>query len=284
MEMDREALLIQSALIGDADSLSELLNDVKDSIFNLSLRMLGNVYDAEDATQEILLKVVTSLATFQQQSRFSTWVYRIGINHLINDRKKRAFREQLTFDLMQKDLEQPIPENDSTFTDLEMSELAEELKLSCTNIMLQCLSPEDRCVFILGTMFKMNSQLASDLLQMTPDTYRKKLSRTRKRMGKFLTIYCGHSGGKCNCQRRVPFAIKQHRLDPTNLDYLSLKELNLAEIYQQKSNMEFIDEQTLLFETLANYQSSFDAKQFLAELLKSKQLSELIKEDSIYGL
>lgn len=284
MKSEEEILLIQSALTGDCEAVTELLNEVKDLVFNLSLRMLGSVFDAEDATQEILLKIVTNLAAFKQQSRFSTWVYRIAVNHLITDQKKRSFQEQLTFDLMQKDLEQPIPTMGSAFSEVEEKELAEELKLSCTNIMLQCLSPEERCVFILGTMFKMNSQLASTLLQITPDTYRQKLSRTRKRMGRFLENYCGHAGGKCDCRRRVPFAIKQHRLDPKRLDYSSLKELTIAEIHQQKKNMEFVDEQTLLFETLSHYQSAFDSQQFLRALLESKQLSELIKEDSVYGL
>lgn len=284
MKSEEEILLIQSALTGDCEAVTELLNEVKDLIFNLSLRMLGNVFDAEDATQEILLKIVTNLAAFKQQSRFSTWVYRIAVNHLITDQKKRSFQEQLTFDLMQKDLDQPIPTMDGAFSELEEEELSEELKLSCTNIMLQCLSPEERCVFIFGTMFKMNSQLASTLLQITPDTYRQKLSRTRKRMGRFLENYCGHAGGKCDCRRRVPFAIKQHRLDPKRLDYSSLKELTIAEIHQQKKNMEFVDEQTLLFETLSHYQSAFDSQQFLRALLESKQLSELIKEDSVYGL
>lgn len=284
MKSEEEILLIQSALTGDCEAVTELLNEVKDLVFNLSLRMLGNVFDAEDATQEILLKIVTNLAAFKQQSRFSTWVYRIAVNHLITDQKKRSFQEQLTFDLMQKDLEQPIPTMDGAFSELEEEELSEELKLSCTNIMLQCLSPEERCVFILGTMFKMNSQLASTLLQITPDTYRQKLSRTRKRMGRFLENYCGHAGGQCDCRRRVPFAIKQHRLDPKRLDYSSLKELTIAEIHQQKKNMEFVDEQTLLFETLSHYQSAFDSQQFLRALLESKQLSELIKEDSVYGL
>lgn len=284
MKSEEEILLIQSALTGDCEAVTELLNEVKDLVFNLSLRMLGNVFDAEDATQEILLKIVTNLAAFKQQSRFSTWVYRIAVNHLITDQKKRSFQEQLTFDLMQKDLEQPIPTMGSAFSEVEEKELAEELKLSCTNIMLQCLSPEERCVFILGTMFKMNSQLASTLLQITADTYRQKLSRTRKRMGRFLENYCGHAGGQCDCRRRVPFAIKQHRLDPKRLDYSSLKELTIAEIHQQKKNMEFVDEQTLLFETLFHYQSAFDSQQFLRALLESKQLSELIKEDSVYGL
>ncbi|MBO0455602.1 sigma-70 family RNA polymerase sigma factor [Enterococcus hulanensis] len=284
MEENPEKQLIQASLDGDTDSLTVLLTEVKNSVFNLSLRMLGNVFDAEDATQEVLLKAVTNLSSFNQQSRFNTWVYRIAVNYLINDHKKRAFREQLTFDLMGKDLEQPISKLDQQFCELEETELAEELKLSCTNIMLQCLSPQDRCVFILGTMFKMNSQLAGDLLQMSPATYRKKLSRIRIRMGNFLNIYCGVAGGSCECKKRIPFAIQQKRLNPSQLDYSSLKKLDLAEIMQQKSNMEFLDGQTLLFETLTHYQSAFDPQKFLKELLESKQLSELITEEAIYDL
>lgn len=284
MKNDQEQLLIQSSLDGNPEALTELLDQVKDRVFNLSLRMLGNVYDAEDATQEILLKTMMNLSSFKQQSQFSTWVYRIAVNYLINDHKKRLFREQLTFDFMQKDLEQPIPETDVTFQDIEEAELEEELKLSCTNIMLQCLTPQDRCIFILGTMFKMNSQYASQLLKITPETYRKKLSRARAKMGEFLDTYCGVAGGRCNCKRRIPFAIQQKRLNPTQLDYSYLKKLELADIFQQKNNMEFLDEQTLLFETLSHYQSTFDPQQFLKELLASKQLSELIKEDTFYDL
>lgn len=284
MEIYQERLLIQTALAGDAESLATLLNEVKDLVFNLSLRMLGNVFDAEDATQEILLKTIINLSSFDERSRFSTWVYRLATNHLINDHKRRIFREKMTFDYMQEDIEQTIAMDESGFYELEDDELAEELKLSCTNIMLQCLNPRDRCIFIFGTMFKMNSKYASELLQETPDNYRKRLSRSRKRMSTFLDSYCGLAGGKCNCKRRVPFAIKQKRLNPNQCDYLKLKELDLSEIYHQKKNMEYLDEQTLLFEDLSHYQSAFDSRQFLEKLLSTKQLNELIKEDSIYDL
>lgn len=80
MENDQERLLVEASLAGNSDALAELLTSVKDSVFNLSLRMLGNVFDAEDATQEILLKAMTNLSSFKQYSRFSTWVYRIAIN------------------------------------------------------------------------------------------------------------------------------------------------------------------------------------------------------------
>lgn len=61
-------------------------------------------------------------------------------------------------------------------------------------------------------------------------------------------------------------------------------QLEQAEILQQKSNMEYLDEQTLLFEALSHYQSAFDPQQFLKELLVSKQLSELTKENTVYDI
>lgn len=284
METYQERQLIQTALAGNSESLAILLNEVKDLTFNLSLRMLGNVFDAEDATQEILLKAITNLSSFDERSRFSTWVYRLATNHLINDHKKRVFREQMTFDFMQEDIEQTLSIDDAVFYESEEDELAEELKLSCTNIMLQCLNPRDRCIFIFGTMFKMNSNYASELLQETPDNYRKRLSRSREKMRTFLDSYCGLASGKYNCKRRVPFAIKQKRLNPNQYDYLKLKELDLSELYNQKKNMDYLDEQTLLFEELSHYQSAFNPRQFLKEMLSTKQLSDLIKKDSIYDL
>lgn len=284
METYQERQLIQTALAGNSESLAILLNEVKDLTFNLSLRMLGNVFDAEDATQEILLKAITNLSSFDERSRFSTWFYRLATNHLINDHKKRVFREQMTFDFMQEDIEQTLSIDDAVFYESEEDELAEELKLSCTNIMLQCLNPRDRCIFIFVTMFKMNSNYASELLQETPDNYRKRLSRSREKMRTFLDSYCGLASGEYNCKRRVTFAIKQKRLNPNQYDYLKLKELDLSELYNQKENMDYLDEQTLLFEELSHYQSAFNPRQFLKEMLSTKQLSDLIKKDSIYDL
>ena len=64
--------LVDLAASGNRDALEELLGDVQDMVFNLSLRMLGTVPDAEDACQEILIKVMTHLSDFRKESRFST--------------------------------------------------------------------------------------------------------------------------------------------------------------------------------------------------------------------
>lgn len=57
-------VLVAQAVSGDKEALEVLIADVQDMIFNLSLRMLGTFADAEDATQDILLKIITHLSSF----------------------------------------------------------------------------------------------------------------------------------------------------------------------------------------------------------------------------
>ena len=66
--------------------------------------------------------------------------------------------------------------------ELSREAFAEELKMSCTNVMLQCLDAQSRCIFILGTMFRIDSRTGAEILNMTPENYRQKLSRARKKM------------------------------------------------------------------------------------------------------
>ena len=167
--------LVNKASAGDRKALETLVIDVQDIVFNLSLRMLGTFADAEDATQDILLKMITHLTSFRGDSSFTTWVFSIAVNHLRNYKKHMFAHYPLDFEYYGDDIEngkiQDVPD---LTQNVEKDILAEELKMSCTNVMLQCLDTESRCIFILGTMFKIDSRLAGDLLQMTPEAYRKR--------------------------------------------------------------------------------------------------------------
>ncbi len=79
--------LVDTAVSGDKQALQSLIAGVEDMIYNLSLRMLGSPHDAEDAAQEIIIKIITQLSTFRKESAFSTGVYRIATNYLINCKK-----------------------------------------------------------------------------------------------------------------------------------------------------------------------------------------------------
>src|SRR5258708_5724741 len=95
--------LISKILDGDKKALETLVLDIQKNIFNLSLRFLWVKEDAEDATQEILVKIITNLAKFEAKSKFTTWVYRISVNHLLN-LKRNKLEQQLTFTSFGEDL------------------------------------------------------------------------------------------------------------------------------------------------------------------------------------
>ena len=210
------SILIEKALSGDKESLESIILSVQDLIFNLSLRMLGTFADAEDAAQDIILKIITNLSSFKKESSFTTWVFSIASNHLKNYKKHMFAHMPLSFEYYGNDIENGnIHDIPDLTQNVEKAILADELKMSCTNVMLQCLDAESRCIFVLGTMFKLDSRIAGEVLGLTPEAYRQRLSRIRKKMASFLEKYCGEYGdGKCKCINRLNYAIQNHRLDP----------------------------------------------------------------------
>ena len=265
--------LIEKATAGEKESLETVLLSVQDFVFNLSLRMLGSFPDAEDAAQDILLKVITHLSSFQGESAFSTWVFRIAVNHLKNYQKHMFAKFPLSFEFYGDDIKNGNKDDIPDLTqNVEASILAEELKLSCTNVMLQCLDTESRCIFILGTMFRVDSRIAGDILGITPEAYRKRLSRIRSRMADFLTEYCGEYGnGTCHCADRINYAIQNHRINPAQLSFTTAVPMKtMAEV---KEAMEDIDDLSQTFSFCKAYQSPERLKAFIQNFLNSASFS-----------
>lgn len=261
--------LIDRAVAGDKQSLEAVIASVQDLVFNLSLRMLGTFPDAEDASQDILLKVITHLSSFRGDSAFSTWVFRIAVNHLKNCRKGLFAQHPLSFEFYGDDIRNGRTGDVPDLTqDVEKSLLAEELKLSCTNVMLQCLDPESRCIFILGTMFRLDSRTAGELLDITPEAYRQRLSRIRRKMADFLGEYCGEYGdGTCRCLDRVNYAIQNHRISPARLEYTAAAPVPPAAVLEVKEAMEDIDGLSQTFSFCKTYQPPEALKEFIGTFL-----------------
>ncbi len=271
--------LVGQATAGDKKALETLVAGVQDMVFNLSLRMLGTFADAEDAAQDILLKMITHLSSFRGDSAFTTWVFRIAVNHLKNYKKHMFARFPLSFEYYGDDIEngklQDVPD---LTQNVEKELLAEELKMSCTNVMLQCLDPESRCIFILGTMFQLDSRIAGEILEMTPEAYRQRLSRVRRKMADFLGQYCGeYGGGRCKCKDRVNYAIQNHRIHPLQLDYTAASEIPVQTIVDVKNAMEEIDGLSQDFSFCKPYRSPERTRNLIQEFLDSTQLSVVQK-------
>ncbi len=273
--------LVDKAVSGDRQALQDLIVSVEDMIYNLSLRMLGSPHDAEDGAQEIIIKIITQLSTFRKESAFSTWVYRIASNYLIGCKKSMFAQRPLSFEFYGEDIRAGfIPNTEDLLQRVDENVLAEELKQSCTNVMLQCLDPESRLIYVLGVMFKADSKICGEILDITPEAYRQRLSRIRKKVGEFLGEYCGLSrAGCCDCKKRVGFAIKSQRLNPNHLEYSSLEKLDSTDTLGFTQAMEEMDELSLVFGSLPKYRSPQAIRGFLEKLLESKNM-RIIKAEA----
>lgn len=277
MQNDETFELVDKAINGNKKALETLILEVEDLIYNLSLRMLGSPYDAQDASQEIIIKIITQLSAFRKESSFSTWVYRIATNYLINYKKSMFAQHPLSFEFYGQDIDSGfIPNTEDLLQGVDESILAEELKQSCTNVMLQCLDPESRCIYVLGLMFKVDSKICAEIFDITPEAYRQRLSRIRKKVADFLGEYCGLSKtGKCNCKKRVGYAIKTHRLNPKNLEYSNL---DCSENQSFTRAMEEMDDLSFIFADMPKYRADQDIKIFLDKLLASDKMKIITGE------
>jgi RNA polymerase sigma factor (sigma-70 family) len=211
--------LVQSAVAGDRDALDALVRGLQGDIYGLALRMLWNREDAEDATQEILVRTVTRLSQFDFRSRLKTWVYRIAVNYILDVKKSPVERMHLTFERFGDDLVDGLSSDGPT--DSERSLLTEEVKIGCTLGMLQCLDRPHRLAYVLGEILDLSGPEAAEALGISPDLFRKRLQHARAAIEAFTRSYCGlaSDSATCACHRRVPAALRLGRVTPDALDF-----------------------------------------------------------------
>jgi RNA polymerase sigma factor (sigma-70 family) len=212
--------LVERAKSGDKDVLEEIIRRIQDKIYGLAIRMLYIPADAEDATQEILVKVIINLGTFKGESRFDTWVYSIASNHLLTTRKCRAERWQITFDKCVHMIEEgTLDKADHAVVDVEQNLIVEETKLACVHYLLLCLKREVRLAVILGEIFGVKSAEGAKILGLTQAAFRQRLSRGKKQLMDFLVKRCGLVDPKnpCHCKTLAALHVKKRHIDPKNM-------------------------------------------------------------------
>jgi RNA polymerase sigma factor (sigma-70 family) len=89
--------LVRRAQDGDRDSLERLILRHQAWIYNIAVLMVFQPQDTEEVMQEVLIKAVTRLSTFQGESKFRTWLYRITANHVLNMKRRGGETQPQTF-------------------------------------------------------------------------------------------------------------------------------------------------------------------------------------------
>lgn len=211
---------VDRANSGDKKALELIILEIKDMVYNLSLKMLLFHEDAEDATQDILIRIVTHLSTFEQKSKFTTWVYRVATNYLITHKGKKSNKFTMSFDEYAEQID--TGQSDMVRYSQNEGELAlleEEVRIGCTQGLLLCLNEVDRMVYILAEILEFNSVEGSEILEIKPENFRKKLSRSRTKIQNFLSNKCGilNENNPCRCNKKIDFLIDNKIMDPAKI-------------------------------------------------------------------
>ena len=213
--------LVEQAKNGDRVALEKLVLRHQAWIYNIAVRMVFQPHDAEEVTQEVLVKVITKLSTFQGDSQFRTWLYRIASNHVLNMKRRSAETSALTFDRYgaainsTPDLDLPDPNS----VPVEVPLLVEEAKVSCTTGMLLCLDRKQRLIFTLGEILGASDTVGGEVLEMTADNFRQCLSRARRDLYSFMHNQCGlvNQNNPCRCPKKTRGFIEAGHVDPHHL-------------------------------------------------------------------
>jgi RNA polymerase sigma factor (sigma-70 family) len=225
--------LIEQARHGSREALEKLVLRHQAWIYNIAIRMVFLPQDAEEVTQEVLIKAITRLSTFQGESRFRTWLYRITANHVLNMKRRGGERVPQTFtsyaDAINEapDLDLPDPKT----VPVEVPLLVEEAKISCTTGMLLCLDRKQRLIFTLGEIFGASDTVGSEILEMTADNFRQSLSRARRDLYEFMHGQCGlvNPNNSCRCPKKTKGFIEAGHVDPDHLQFVPLHLRRISE-------------------------------------------------------
>lgn len=249
--------LVARAVKGDRIAMENLVKRHQGWIYNIALRMTAHPQDAEDITQEVLVKVITHLSTFKGQSSLTTWLYRIVANHVINMKKKSYEKFELNFEeygeLIDNTPHRPLPSQNSMPAEIPL--LVEETRIGCIMGMLLCLEREQRLVFILGAILNVNARIGSEIMDISRDNFRQKLSRSRRRVANFMNEKCGlvNKNNPCHCKKLTKALIDNGTVDPNHLIFCSVglrkvkaiartKIQNIDNFYEKKCSQIFRDD------------------------------------------
>jgi RNA polymerase sigma factor (sigma-70 family) len=233
--------LLARAKSGDRDQLELLLTPHLPWLFNLSLRMLHHRSDAEDATQEILLKTLKALPGFRGEAKFSTWLYRIAVNHLLSFKKSKwaASDAICSFAIASAglrrvpNLEPPDPRTIPVPVEI----LIEETGNNCMIGTLLCLDGRQRLVFILGEIFQVGNEVGAEIVEVTPANFRQILSRARRDLYEYLRDNCSlvNPANDCKCARKTRAFIQAGFVDPEKLEFTQAHVRKVREVVEQRA-------------------------------------------------
>ncbi len=277
---NNDKALVDKARAGDKNALERLILKHQPYIYNIAWKMVRNPTDAEDLTQEVNIKIITKLSQFEGKSSFRTWLYRIVANHFLMAKRRSNEVVVEGFDMMVNALDNTP---DTPLTEMEQREkrdVIKEMNYMCMSGMLLCLTRDQRLVYILGEMFNADHTIGSEILEISKDSFRKKLSRARADIFNFMNKKCGlvNKANPCRCHKKVTFAIDGKIIDSKNLLFNRSEYANFKSIIKPDADqmLDLVEEKYVELYQKLPFRKTFDKKTFIEDIVNDDHFKNLL--------
>ena len=180
-----ERKIIKKAAAGSADAFEQLLLKYQAPIYNLCLRMTGNPEDAADMTQEAFLKAWRSLSSFQFESSFSTWLYRLTTNTCLDYLRSLKRRPQCSLTVEDDEGEEQVLDVTDEAPTPEEALLSAEERSQLVHALSQ-LEASQRQIITLRVVNDLSYAEIAEILDVKEGTVKSRLARARDNLRKKL--------------------------------------------------------------------------------------------------
>ncbi len=164
---EQDRALVGRYLKGHSEAAAALVDRYQQRLFNVALRMLGNMQDAEDVTQTVFQNAFLKLDTYDPTYRFFSWIYRMAVNESLNALKRR--KPTVTID------ELAIPAPGAAADHRTEAEIR-------VGMALRALNPDDRAVVVLKHFASFSYQEIAQVLEIPVQTVKSRLFTARERL------------------------------------------------------------------------------------------------------
>jgi RNA polymerase sigma-70 factor (ECF subfamily) len=171
-----ESQLIDRALQGDRAAFSRLVELNQDRLFASMLQVTGSPDEAEEVVQEAFIRVFLKLDTFQRNSQFFTWLYRIAFNSVLTRRRRK--RARISLDYCRENTGLEITDD----TDPVDEPMLRNERVAMVRQAMGTLTDEHREILVLREMEEHSYEDIAEILEISIGTVRSRLSRARRQL------------------------------------------------------------------------------------------------------
>jgi len=190
-DKSKSAIDIEALRAGDKEAFAQLVETYSGSIYRMAKKMLQNPQDAEDVLQETFIKAYRNIENFRGDSNILTWLYRIATNEALMTLRRRKLQIYSMDETADDHREFERPKEIEDWCCLPEDELMSSEARAYLDASIKALPNALRIVFVLRDIEGLSTRQTAEILDLTENAVKTRLSRARMRLREMLSTYYG---------------------------------------------------------------------------------------------